>query len=120
MEDTSKQIDKILAQGKNLDKQLDDVRLPADQKETLNNEINEVEQQKKQAQKVVVVETQQELSAYIADLNNDRFVGTEVKNDKRYEKLRNKQDVADQEQKDLMNAISRIPDIGTQNKNLLL
>lgn len=109
-----------MAQGKKITGQIDNLRVVPEEQKKLQDDLKTVDTQKQQAEKVVIVETQQELSAHIADLNNDRFVGTEVKNDNRYNKLRAKQEIADQDQKDLMNAIGRIQDLGTRDKNILL
>lgn len=74
LEDSQKQLDNILAQGKKITGQIDNLHIAPAERQELQNELDKVDGQKEQAKKLVIVETQQELSAHIADLNNDRFV----------------------------------------------
>lgn len=101
-------------------------QMDPDQRAKYEQELADAEAEKTKEQQKVVDETQNDAkvlkSAILADLDNNGYGGTEVKKGKnaRYNRLRDKQDQIDQDQKDLIDDIYKKTDLSHEDQELLV
>lgn len=123
-------LEKDIAQQKKREKELKEidakmkaVSVPADEKKELEKELKDADKEKAKEQEASLKDTRQALSDLrtdiLADLDNSGAARTDVINDKRYDRLRDKQEDINQEQKDIKDALYKITDISIEERDLI-